>query len=44
MPNDFDPRPAQEPIPRDFDLEEDVENIKDEMRFERQREEQMMKG
>ena len=45
MPNDlYDPRPAQEPIPRDFDAEDEIAYIKDEMRFEREREEQMMKG
>ena len=43
MPNDlYDPRPAVEPQPRDFDLEEEIENIKDEMRFEREREERLI--
>ena len=40
----LDPRPTNEPQPRDFDAEDEIEYIKDEMRFEREREEQMMKG
>ena len=44
QPDLYDPRPANEPQPRDFDLEDEIAYIKDEMRFEREREEQMMKG
>jgi hypothetical protein len=36
-----DPRPAIELPPRDFDAEDEIEYIKDEMRFERQREERI---
>ena len=34
-----DPRPAIEPPPRDFDAEDEIEYIKDEMRCDNKREE-----